>query len=207
MFKQIAAAVALAGCCAANASAQAVAGPIDSLSVTAILETIAREAADGRSAAGVATATSISQARMSSWRADSLLHGLRDIALNGSTPDVRAVAAGTIAASGTQRGQGTLLLEVFDGAHDAHTRAVILNALGSVPDTQLRRDVIVRAIGLNGDRGSEFLVAVAAFTALKMGSDGVALLQRALADGVVTDERARAIIELAITSSMTNRGR
>jgi hypothetical protein len=207
MFRHIAAAVAVIGALASNATAQVIDSPADSLSVNAILELIVREGATGRSATGAAIADQIAKSRMSSWRADSLLKGLRLLAVNGENPDVRAVAAGTIAASGTYRGQAVMLLAVFDSAHDARTRAVIVNALPTFPDMTLRRDVTLRAIQLNGDRGSEFLVGLAVLTATKMGDEGVNVLQEAIDNALVSDVSRVRLIEAAIADYSRRRGR
>jgi hypothetical protein len=161
----------------------------DSLSVQHILEIAARDTvAARRSQALVLVGELIRADSAGGPRTDSLVRGLRQLAITGYDAVRHTGAVAALLASGSQHGQRALLGEVFDSARNAETRLALIHAAATLPDS-LRADLMLRAVQLSGTPSATYVAATAALMAFQWAPHGRALLWAALSKGFIRDAR------------------
>jgi hypothetical protein len=167
----------------------------DSLSAQHILEIAARDSVLTRRGQALVLATELIGAdSVGSARTDSLVRGLRDLAITGFDAEQHVAAVTALLASGSRHGQHALLGAVFDSARNAKTRIALIHAAVELPDS-LRADLMLRAIQLSGTPSASYVASTAALMALQWIPRGRALLWEAFSNGFIRDARTARVVE------------
>lgn len=170
----------------------------DSLSVQQILEIAARDSVMARRGEALVWATELIRLdSVGAPRTDSLVRGLRNLAVTGFDAGRHVAALSALLASGSRHGQRGLLGEVFDSARNANTRIAIIHHAAALPDS-LRLDLLLRAVQLGGTPSASYVASTAALAALQWTPYGRALLWEALSRGFIRDPRTARIVDAGL---------